>query len=135
MQDLTIRLKNQPGALADMGEALGRAGASIEGGGGFTWEGTAVVHFLFEDGAAARSALLEAGIEVLAVREVLIQRLDQETPGQLGKIARAMAEAGVNIEVIYSDHSNQLILGVDDLGKGKAVTDAWNRAREARRRE
>jgi hypothetical protein len=130
MQDLTIRLKNQRGALADMGEALGRAGVSIEGGGGFTWEGTTVVHFLFEDGAAAQDALLEAGIEVLAVRDVLIQRLDQETPGQLGKISRAMAEAGVNIDVIYSDHANQLILVVDDLSKGSAVTDAWNRARK-----
>jgi hypothetical protein len=127
MQDLAIRLENRPGALADMGEALGRAGVSIEGGGGFTWEGTAVVHFLFEDGAAARDALLEAGIEVLAVRDVLVQRLDQETPGQLGKISRAMAQAGVNIEVIYSDHANQLILVVDDLNKGQAVTDAWNR--------
>lgn len=132
MQDLAIRLKNQPGALADMGEALGRAGVSIEGGGGFVWDGTAVAHFLFGDGAAARNALAEAGIEVLAVRDVLIQRLDQEIPGQLGKMARAMAEAGVNIEVIYSDHANQLILGVDDLIKGRAVTDAWNRAREAR---
>jgi hypothetical protein len=129
MQDLTIHLKNLPGALADMGEALGRAGVSIEGGGGFTFKGKAVVHFLFEDGAAAQGALLEAGIEVLAVRDVLIQRLDQETPGQLGKIARAMAEAGVNIEVIYSDHSNQLILVVDDLSKGSAVTNAWNRTR------
>jgi hypothetical protein len=27
MRDLTIRLQNRPGALADMGEALGRAGA------------------------------------------------------------------------------------------------------------
>jgi len=130
MQDVTIRLRNQPGALADMGEALGRAGVSVEGGGGFVWEGAAVAHFLFEDGSAARDALLGAGIEVLAVRDVLVQRLEQETPGQLGKISRAMAQAGVNIEVIYSDHANQLILGVDDLERGRAVTDAWNRDRE-----
>jgi hypothetical protein len=45
--------------------------------------------------------------------------------GQLGLIARRMAEAGVNIEVVYSDHQNQLILVVDDIEKGRAVSDAW----------
>jgi hypothetical protein len=38
-----------------------------------------------------------------------------------------MAEAGVNIEVIYSDHQNQVILVVDDLEKGRAVSEAWKR--------
>ena len=33
MKDLTIGLENRPGALAEMGEALGRAGVSVEGGG------------------------------------------------------------------------------------------------------
>jgi len=32
MKDLTITLEDRPGALAEMGEALGRAGVSIEGG-------------------------------------------------------------------------------------------------------
>ena len=30
MKDLTIELANRPGALAEMGEALGRAGVSVE---------------------------------------------------------------------------------------------------------
>jgi hypothetical protein len=38
-----------------------------------------------------------------------------------------MAQAGVNIEVLYSDHQNQLILVVDDLSKGRAVSEAWSR--------
>ncbi|HEV7683052.1 MAG TPA: hypothetical protein VGO68_13065, partial [Pyrinomonadaceae bacterium] len=58
---------------------------------------------------------------------VLIQRLNQEQPGQLGKITRRMAEAGVNIEVLYSDHDHQLILVVDDVEKGRAVSEAWRR--------
>jgi hypothetical protein len=32
--------------------------------------------------------------------------LRQDVPGQLGKIARRMADAGVNIQVVYSDHAN-----------------------------
>jgi hypothetical protein len=127
MKDLAIALDNRPGALAKMGDALGRAGVSIEGGGAFVINGQGVAHFLFKDGAAARKALEAAGISVVAEREVVVQRLNQAQPGQLGTIARRMADAGVNIEVIYSDHDHQLILVVDDIAKGRAVSEAWTR--------
>lgn len=127
MNDLTIELENRPGALAEMGEALGRAGMSIEGGGAWVIGDRGVAHFLFEDGLRARQALEAAGIKVLAVRKVLIHRLNQAEPGQLGKLSRRMSEAGVNIEVLYSDHEHQLILVVDDLAKGRAVSEAWTR--------
>ena len=129
MKDLAIALENRPGALAAMGDALGRAGVSIEGGGAFVVNGLAVAHFLFADGSAARRALEAAGIQVLEEREVLVQRLNQTEPGQLGKISRLMAEAGVNIEILYSDHDHQLILVVDDIAKGREVSQAWERDR------
>ena len=129
MRDLTIELENRPGALARLGEALGRAGISIEGGGVFVHNGTGVAHFLFADGIAARKALEAAGIHVVADREVIVQRLKQDEPGQLGKISRRMAQAGVNIEVMYSDHDHQLILVVDDLAKGRDVSETWTRER------
>ena len=125
MQDLTIALEHRPGALADMGDALGRAGVSIEGGGAFAGQGEGVAHFLFHDGTAARNALEAAGIRVVEQREVLVQRLRQDEPGQLGKLTRRMADAGVNIEVLYSDHDHQLILVVDDIEKGREVSEAW----------
>lgn len=131
MFDLTIRLKNRLGALAEMGETLGTAGVSVEGGGCWLVNGEAIAHFLFEDGDAARRALEANGIEVLSVREVLAQRLRQDEPGQLGKIGRAMAEAGVNIEVQYSDHDHQLILVVDDIEKGRVVSEAWKQGSQS----
>ena len=130
MKDLEIILENRPGALAEMGEALGRAGVSIEGGGAWVVGGKGVAHFLFEDPAAARQALEAAGIQVLSERDVLVQRLKQDVPGQLGSLTRRMAEAGVNIEVLYSDHSHQLILVVDDIARARVVSEAW--ARETR---
>ena len=125
MYDVAIRLENKPGEMARMGEALGVAGVSVEGGGGWVVDGKGYMHFLFEDGEEAKKALEEIGIEVIGVREVLVQKLRQDIPGQLGKIARRMADAGVKIEVVYRDHANQLCLVVDDFEKGKAVSDAW----------
>jgi hypothetical protein len=125
MMDVSIELPDRPGALAEMGEALGRAGISIEGGGAWVVDGRGIGHFLFHDGEAARRALEAAGMRVLAVREVVVQRLKQAVPGQLGRLTRRMAEAGVNIEVLYSDHANQLILVVDDLAHGREVAKTW----------
>ncbi len=127
MKDVAIELDDRLGALADMGEALGRAGVSVEGGGAWVVDGRGVAHLLFDDGDAARRALEDAGISVLAVRDIVVQRLKQAVPGQLGKLTRRMAEAGVNIEVLYSDHDNQLVLVVDDVEKGRAVAAAWAR--------
>ena len=131
MRDLSFGLENRPGALAAAGEALGAAGVSLEGGGAFTVGGRGIAHFLIAEAAlpAARSGLAAAGVEVIEDREVLIQRLHQDHPGQLGAICRRMAEAGVNIETLYSDHQNHLILVVDDLERGKRVSEAWMRER------
>ena len=125
MKDLAIALDNRPGALAEMGKALGNAGVSVEGGGVWLFDGKAVAHFLFADGDAARKALKSVGIPVLGERDVVVVRLKQDAPGQLGKIADRMALAGVNIEAQYSDHNNQLILVVDDIAKANEVATAW----------
>ena len=131
MNDLCIELDDHPGTLARMGEVLGEKGLSVEGGGVWSVDGRATAHFLFEDGEAAARALREAGIVVHAVNEVLVQRLKQDVPGQLGKIARRMADAGVNIEAMYSDHEHQLILVVDNYAAGREVSEAWERERAA----
>ena len=125
MRDLAILLADRPGALADMGEALGRAGVSIEGGGAWVVDGRGAAHFLFADGAEARHALEAAGIRVIDEREVVVTRLDQERPGQLGALTRMMADAGLNIEVLYSDHDHQLILVVDDVERGREVAASY----------
>lgn len=135
MKDLAIALENRPGALADMGEALGRAGMSIEGGGAWVVGDRGVAHFLFADGTAACRALEAAGIRVLAEHDVLVQRLQQDVPGQLGLLTRRLAEAGVNIEVLYSDHDHQLVLVVDDLARGREVCREWTRESQSRTRD
>ena len=58
-RDLTVFMTDQPGRLADLGEALGRAGINIKGGCGFPCEGRGVVHVLVEDPDAAGAALVK----------------------------------------------------------------------------
>jgi hypothetical protein len=127
VQDVSIALENRPGALAEMGAAVGRAGLSIEGGGAWVVGTEGAAHFLFADGMAARSALEAAGLKVLAVRDVVVVRLKQAVPGQLGQLTGRMADAGVNIEVLYSDHDHQLVLVVDDVIKARTVASQWAR--------
>jgi len=75
VKDLAIHLDDRPGALAEMGEALGRAGVSVEGGGVFVVNGVGIAHFLFHDGRAAREALEAAGIRVVEENKVVLLRL------------------------------------------------------------
>jgi hypothetical protein len=125
MYDLHVLLPDEPGALARFGKALGAAGVSLEGGGAFVVGGMGHAHFLVEDGERGRRAAEAEELQVVAVREVLVRRLNQERPGELGRIAAALGDAGVNILAQYSDHANRLILVVDDPQKAVAVTAEW----------
>lgn len=125
MYDIHVRLEDAPGALARFGAAMGECGVSLEGGGVFTFEGQGHAHFLVRDGERARAAAERAGLDIVAVREVVVRRLKQDIPGQLGAIAAALAGAGVNIITQYSDHDNQLILVVDDPARADSATAEW----------
>ena len=127
MKDLEIYLPNKPGALATMGELLGNAGVSLEGGGVFVYNNKGIAHFLVEDAEKGKQVLEANGFEVASINDVLIQKLRQDIPGQLGKICRLMETNGINILVQYSDHYNQLILVVDDYNKGLSISEHWKK--------
>jgi hypothetical protein len=125
MQDIEILLENNPGALALMGETLGKNKISLEGGGVFQNGEISIAHFLVEEADKAKEVLAKVQIQVVKINDVIIQKLRQDVAGQLGMFCRRMAEANVNILVQYSDHSNQLIVVVDDYEKGKKVSEEW----------
>lgn len=118
--DLTVILQNKPGTFADMGEALGNAGINIDGVCGFPAGGEGVVHLLVEDAAAARTALEGAGLEVRGEREVVLVDVEDK-PGELGRVCRKLADAGVNLDLVYTSNKLQLVLGPDDLDKARAA--------------
>jgi len=118
--DLTVILEDRPGTLADMGEALGKAGINIEGLCGFPSEGKGVIHILVEDGPTARRALEEAGLQVHSERQVLILDVE-DRPGEFGSICRRIANAGINIDLVYLATNTRLVVGADDQDKARAV--------------
>jgi hypothetical protein len=118
--DLTVRVEDRPGELARLGEALGGAGVNVDGFSGTTTGGQGEIHLLVEDAASARSALEGAGIQVTGEREVLVVDAPN-TPGELGKAARRLADAGVNIEVAFPTADGRLVFGVDDIGKARGA--------------
>jgi ACT domain-containing protein len=125
MHDLEILLSNKPGALALLGETLGKNKISLEGGGVFQNGDVSIAHFLVEEAERAKEELAKVEIKVVKINDVIIQKLRQDVPGQLGMFCRRMADANVNILTQYSDHSNQLIIVVDNYEKGKKVSEEW----------
>lgn len=119
-KDLTVVLKDRPGTLADMGEALGRAGINIDGICGVHCQDETAIHILVEDVDGARRALEASGIEVSDEREVLIMEVE-DRPGVVGDVARSIANAGVNIELVYLATNTRLVIGADDLDKARAA--------------
>jgi hypothetical protein len=118
--DLTVVVEDRPGRLADVGEALGRAGVNIEGIAATTGGGQGTIHLLVEDAAAARRALEQAGIPVQLSREVLVVEV-VDRPGALGELARRIANAGVNIDLAYLATRTRLVLGSPDLERMRAA--------------
>lgn len=119
-KDLTIVLKNVPGTFASMGEALGQAGINIEGIAAFVAGGEGIVHLLVEDSAGARTALEGAGHEVRGERDVVAVDVEDK-PGEIGRVCRKMADAGINLDLLYPTNKGQLVLGPDDVDKARAA--------------
>ena len=121
MKDIAIILENRPGALADMGEVLGKNGINIEGLCGIPFKDGAAVHILVEDETVSRYVLESAGFKVSAVREVIVMDIGPIAgkPGSGGKMARKIGNVGVNIDLIYLAEKNKLVIGVDDINRAR----------------
>lgn len=123
MKDIEILFENKLGQLALMGETLGKNKISLEGGGVFQNGDFSIAHFLVEEADKAKIELKKVGIKVTKISDVIIQKLRQDIPGQLGMFCKELANENINILTQYSDHSNQLIVVVDNYEKAKKVSE------------
>src|SRR5690606_33002146 len=90
-----VNLENQPGTLADLGEALGERGINISGLAGTTWEDNGTIAIVANDDAGARSVLEDRDIDYRDVE--VVAAVLEDRPGTLGEAARRLADRGINV--------------------------------------
>ena len=111
---ITVGLVNQPGTLLRASDALGRAGVNIEGACGYVCDGQGVFHVLVEDAQRARSALIDAGLEIQAEQKVVAVPVENR-PGSAAAVLRRIAASHVNVDLLYVTADSRLVLGGEDL--------------------
>jgi len=111
--DLEVVLSDRPGALATLGEALGAAGINIDGISGVAAAGSASIHILVEDAGSAQRVLQAAGIESVGSNEVVVASF-KDQPGELGTMARRIADTGTNIALAYITCDGRIVFGTDN---------------------
>ena len=118
--DITVIIDDLPGTLAQVGETLGNAGINIDGYCSFPSGGKSYLHILVEDVEGTRRALQEIGFEITQDREVLVDDTE-DRPGTMGKVARRIADAGVNIDMVYMGTNSRLVVAAYDLEKARSA--------------
>ena len=93
-----VELKDQPGTLAGLAEALATKGINIESIGGIESGGTGTPALLTNDEDSARKALAEAGYTIRET-EVATVALEHK-PGTFAAAAKKLADAGINVTAV-----------------------------------
>jgi len=112
--DLTIALVDQPGSLAKASDALGRAGVNIDGACGYVCDTQGVYHVLVHDLQAGRRALMNGGFTIEDERRVVATAVENR-PGAAAALLRKVADAGVNVDLLYMTLDGRLVLGGSDI--------------------
>ncbi|TMG23724.1 MAG: ACT domain-containing protein [Chloroflexi bacterium] len=91
-----VQLPNKPGALAILAEELATRGVDLRaiGGGGIGDVGHVIM--TTADDATTKSVLEEGGYTFVEGESILAEVDDR--PGGMARVARALADAGVNIQ-------------------------------------
>src|SRR4051794_6307564 len=118
--DLTIDIENTPGALAEVATAISDAGVNISA---VTCVGPgerAELHLLVPRAEPVRHALGISHVAVTREREVVVVDVE-DRPGVLADLARKVARAGVDLDLVYIATRNRVVFGAGDLDGLKAA--------------
>ena len=112
--DLLIEVENKPGALAAIAAAISDAGVNISAATCTNANDVAALHILVKHPEAAKHALATAGVTITREREVVVVDADDQ-PGVLADLARKVAKAGVNLDLLYLATKTRIVFGSPDL--------------------
>ena len=112
--DLVIDVENTPGALAKVTAAISDAGVNIAAATCVGPADRAELHILVKHAEAARHSLaISHDVSVSREREVIVVNVE-DRPGVLADLTRRIAEAGVNIDLVYVATGNRVVFGAAD---------------------
>jgi hypothetical protein len=120
--DLTIDVENTPGALAEVASAVSDAGVNLAAATCIGAGERAELHILVPHPEAVKHALAIAHLAVTREREVVVVDVE-DRPGVLADLARQVAKAGVNLELVYIATRNRVVFGAADLDGLRAALD------------
>ena len=112
--DLVIDIENTPGALAEVAAAISDAGVNIAAATCVGTGKTAELHVLVPHAEAAKHALAISHLAVSREREVVVVEV-VDRPGVLADLTRKIAEAGVNLDLVFVATRNRVVFGAADL--------------------
>jgi hypothetical protein len=120
--DLVIDVENTPGALARVATAISDAGVNIAAA-TFVGPGDrAEIHILVPHAEAAKHALAISHVAVTGERQVVVVDVE-DRPGVLADLTRKVAQAGVNLDLVYVATRNRIVFGAEDLAALRAALE------------
>lgn len=100
MKEIVVVASNDVGSLATVTEALGSVGVNIEAISAYGLDGKAIFRIITTDIATTIKALSKLpNIEMEEADTIIYKMINR--PGELGKVARKLANRGVNLESLY----------------------------------
>jgi hypothetical protein len=120
--DLVIDIDNTPGALAEIAAAISDAGVNIAAATCLGPDNRAELHILVKHAEAARHSLAISHLAVSREREVVVIDVE-DRPGVLADLARKIARAGVDLDLVYVATGNRVVFGAADLAGLQAALD------------
>jgi hypothetical protein len=118
--DLVIDVENTPGALAEVAAAISDAGVNIAAATCIGPGDRAELHILVPHAEAAKHLLAISHLAVTREREVVVVDVE-DRPGVLADLARKVAKAGVNIDIVYVATRNRVVFGSPDIDALRAA--------------
>ncbi len=122
MVDLVIDIENTPGALAQVAAAISDAGVNIAAATCLGPSDRAELHILVPHAEAVRHSLAISHVAVTREREVVVVDVE-DRPGVLADLTRRIAQAGVNLDLVFIATRNRVVFGAPDLAALRAALD------------
>ena len=123
MKEYKVFVQDKPGELARVTEVLADKAVNIRAIASEGAKESSFLRIVTGDVATTEKAFRQAGFKYQANEIMNVELLDR--PGELAKVARRLARAGVNVESLYilgtKNGKTEFAMVVSDMEKAKAA--------------